>query len=117
MIRRPPRSTLFPYTTLFRSSGSLRIWPIEGGAEVTVPSPAGRKLAGTAGQGRLVAVFMSTSFPWNLHGYLFVGADVGALWSLSAADAESEMWEVAQVVATEIQFEQVMGLTMSELAG
>src|SRR2546429_7337214 len=25
MIRRPPRSTLFPYTTLFRSSGSRRI--------------------------------------------------------------------------------------------
>src|SRR5256886_11972469 len=24
MIRRPPRSTLFPYTTLFRSFGSLR---------------------------------------------------------------------------------------------
>src|SRR3712207_9169702 len=23
MIRRPPRSTLFPYTTLFRSSGTL----------------------------------------------------------------------------------------------
>src|SRR2546422_5690644 len=25
MIRRPPRSTLFPYTTLFRSTGSRRI--------------------------------------------------------------------------------------------
>src|SRR4051794_41654892 len=24
MIRRPPRSTLFPYTTLFRSGGSMR---------------------------------------------------------------------------------------------
>src|SRR2546427_4008150 len=24
MIRRPPRSTLFPYTTLFRSTGGLR---------------------------------------------------------------------------------------------
>src|SRR5258708_19371714 len=24
MIRRPPRSTLFPYTTLFRSSGDLQ---------------------------------------------------------------------------------------------
>src|SRR2546425_12975042 len=24
MIRRPPRSTLFPYTTLFRSSGAMR---------------------------------------------------------------------------------------------
>src|SRR5436190_7970704 len=28
MIRRPPRSTLFPYTTLFRSSGSRRTRPI-----------------------------------------------------------------------------------------
>src|SRR5688572_31571580 len=26
MIRRPPRSTLFPYTTLFRSSGSPVSW-------------------------------------------------------------------------------------------
>src|SRR3712207_9136582 len=25
MIRRPPRSTLFPYTTLFRSAGSLSL--------------------------------------------------------------------------------------------
>src|SRR5260370_26397276 len=25
MIRRPPRSTLFPYTTLFRSVGHLRL--------------------------------------------------------------------------------------------
>src|SRR3712207_7860861 len=32
MIRRPPRSTLFPYTTLFRS--------IRGGAIRLVPSPA-----------------------------------------------------------------------------
>src|SRR5256885_5635516 len=29
MIRRPPRSTLFPYTTLFRSS-PLDILPVEG---------------------------------------------------------------------------------------
>src|SRR5205809_7820672 len=26
MLRRPPRSTLFPYTTLFRSLGVLRLW-------------------------------------------------------------------------------------------
>src|SRR2546422_5456545 len=34
MIRRPPRSTLFPYTTLFRSvRGGMRVWchhPIPG---------------------------------------------------------------------------------------
>src|SRR3712207_9111161 len=32
MIRRPPRSTLFPYTTLFRSPGSV----VQVGDEVTV---------------------------------------------------------------------------------
>src|SRR5258707_2379768 len=26
MIRRPPRSTLFPYTTLFRSTGESQVW-------------------------------------------------------------------------------------------
>src|SRR3712207_8493706 len=29
MIRRPPRSTLFPYTTLFRSHGSARLRAFE----------------------------------------------------------------------------------------
>src|SRR5258705_13927102 len=29
MIRRPPRSTLFPYTTLFRSPGGLPLLPSE----------------------------------------------------------------------------------------
>src|SRR2546426_5862894 len=26
MIRRPPRSTLFPYTTLFRSASAIDVW-------------------------------------------------------------------------------------------
>src|SRR6266511_3189705 len=30
MIRRPPRSTLFPYTTLFRSWPSLQLWTRHG---------------------------------------------------------------------------------------
>src|SRR3989442_15530103 len=34
MIRRPPRSTLFPYTTLFRSA---RIFPVENKTVVTDP--------------------------------------------------------------------------------
>src|SRR3712207_8354292 len=28
MIRRPPRSTLFPYTTLFRSWSARRVFPV-----------------------------------------------------------------------------------------
>src|SRR3712207_7549325 len=47
MIRRPPRSTLFPYTTLFRSVPALL------GAGLPVPAPlrAGRGAGG--GQGRV----------------------------------------------------------------
>src|SRR3712207_8620795 len=37
MIRRPPRSTLFPYTTLFRSLDALgEIALVEGEAELTI---------------------------------------------------------------------------------
>src|SRR5260221_4420661 len=36
MIRRPPRSTLFPYTTLFRSLNN----PYSGGGDYTVASAA-----------------------------------------------------------------------------
>src|SRR3712207_7114756 len=57
MIRRPPRSTLFPYTTLFRSSGSLRsehptysytsdAWTR--GASPQVPRPPALRLNGLA---------------------------------------------------------------------
>src|SRR3712207_8959875 len=44
MIRRPPRSTLFPYTTLFRSDGEL------------VREPAGRLLGVDAAPGPLAVV-------------------------------------------------------------
>src|SRR5438093_5690362 len=38
MIRRPPRSTLFPYTTLFRSSYAMPALPV-GDYEVTAEKP------------------------------------------------------------------------------
>src|SRR2546427_3503154 len=38
MIRRPPRSTLFPYTTLFRSCETcMRSWRLTGKPEVMPP--------------------------------------------------------------------------------
>src|SRR2546427_3921514 len=36
MIRRPPRSTLFPYTTLFRSGGFRRLRSSEGRRESVI---------------------------------------------------------------------------------
>src|SRR3712207_9301865 len=37
MIRRPPRSTLFPYTTLFRSASGLSHLQVDGVGEVEAP--------------------------------------------------------------------------------
>src|SRR3712207_9002610 len=42
MIRRPPRSTLFPYTTLFRSEGGLQSLP-------KLTFPGGMLIGDTAG--------------------------------------------------------------------
>src|SRR5689334_23586969 len=66
MRRRPPRSTLFPYTTLFRSSpratrvsGLMNAWPESTGALTAVggayPAPRGwgeRAHQGRRGRGR-----------------------------------------------------------------
>src|SRR3712207_8141650 len=50
MIRRPPRSTLFPYTTLFRSMAAPRRGLGEGEqpAARSAPIRGGRRTAGTA---------------------------------------------------------------------
>src|SRR5687768_17801937 len=50
MIRRPPRSTLFPYTTLFRS---FRLRCDSVGFE---PAPSPRSVGGSAARGRLRCV-------------------------------------------------------------
>src|SRR3712207_7466061 len=52
MIRRPPRSTLFPYTTLFRSAvGRLVLVAVGVGGVELVPAVAGDLDVGVAGEG------------------------------------------------------------------
>src|SRR5207244_13645052 len=41
LIRRPPRSTLFPYTTLFRSLSCVRFWRFPGLVGQRQPFPFG----------------------------------------------------------------------------
>src|SRR3712207_9433004 len=64
MIRRPPRSTLFPYTTLFRSAqlrGDARRVAVRGEGlrplhrEAGLPQPARAAARGAAEEGRRVA--------------------------------------------------------------
>src|SRR2546422_8068213 len=50
MIRRPPRSTLFPYTTLFRSCGNCRALP---GRGTIAHTPGARPVIWSAARGTL----------------------------------------------------------------
>src|SRR2546429_1317724 len=50
MIRRPPRSTLFPYTTLFRSNRRPRQWTQISDAELVVMKVVWEKAPVTANQ-------------------------------------------------------------------
>src|SRR2546425_9723647 len=55
MIRRPPRSTLFPYTTLFRSVGDSR-WPgTSAGGTAARRRQFGSPAAGARGPARRIA--------------------------------------------------------------
>src|SRR5256885_3986482 len=53
MIRRPPRSTLFPYTTLFRSRqpGGSAGGPADAHARADLPDQAGPAGGGLGGRG------------------------------------------------------------------
>src|SRR5258707_7535408 len=47
MIRRPPRSTLFPYTTLFRSSGNTAVTVNNPVTSVAVTGPSASVVVGS----------------------------------------------------------------------
>src|SRR2546422_1526582 len=59
MIRRPPRSTLFPYTTLFRSPDALaapRADRAEGGRRESLPREPANRRSRDRDRGRLRAL-------------------------------------------------------------
>src|SRR5687768_18354624 len=55
MLRRPPRSTLFPYTTLFRSMSSVPNVELFAGSDVKSRTRFGGDAAATHGSSRFTA--------------------------------------------------------------
>src|SRR2546422_4177107 len=73
MIRRPPRSTLFPYTTLFRSQWeAARSHPEGVSAARALPAPAGGRAPpdGAPGEGLGHAVDRKSTRLNSSHGYI-----------------------------------------------
>src|SRR5687768_18261057 len=65
MIRRPPRSTLFPYTTLFRSGRGVE----EDRADVDARDAVDERVVALADEGEAVADRKSTRLN-SSHGYI-----------------------------------------------
>src|SRR2546426_9363677 len=105
MIRRPPRSTLFPYTTLFRSQaldglGNLAT-TFTGQVTVTLNSPGSGTLSGTttvAAAGG-VATFFSLSVNVAASGYTLTAAAAGL------PNVESAAFEVIVGPASHVDFQ------------
>src|SRR3712207_8778007 len=72
MIRRPPRSTLFPYTTLFRSNDSRRL-PLSRHRPLIRGGPAGISGAGHGASGELEG--LPETLPRVLRGRALSGDD------------------------------------------
>src|SRR2546429_8374339 len=67
MIRRPPRSTLFPYTTLFRSrSRRRRSTGMERSAHSVRRRPSAAKLRSLTSEGAVRAVVVMHSLSWGV---------------------------------------------------
>src|SRR5256885_3937628 len=62
MIRRPPRSTLFPYTTLFRSGASTAVGGAADRALATVDAGAGARSAADRKSTRLNSSHLVISY-------------------------------------------------------
>src|SRR2546422_7203728 len=75
MIRRPPRSTLFPYTTLFRSTGD-GLWELDGDRACPVEWLSGKSLTALAGDGPRT---------WAIVGGRTLCESPGVLWEERAA--------------------------------
>src|SRR3712207_9155358 len=85
MIRRPPRSTLFPYTTLFRSLPELHLCGTEGSlAEKTAQLEASAEpLDGP--RGKVLAELAGDLGIWLLPGSVCERGEDGALYNTALA--------------------------------
>src|SRR2546422_3982248 len=72
MIRRPPRSTLFPYTTLFRSDacGRLDAKVVRGAGVVVVAGLTGRRLVDALPGDGVAGVDRKSTRLNSSHGYI-----------------------------------------------
>src|SRR3712207_6458633 len=96
MIRRPPRSTLFPYTTLFRSEEKEEYAPqrIREGREAfaeaeRVPLYEGDRVEDLSGIRRAIANRMSASKREAPHAWTMVEVDVSGLVALREREKEA----------------------------
>src|SRR2546422_6193870 len=67
MIRRPPRSTLFPYTTLFRSLGNPGL-PLAGRSLGTVSAGSAARVPRSRGSARPVLALQGRDLAADPHG-------------------------------------------------
>src|SRR3712207_6229214 len=91
MIRRPPRSTLFPYTTLFRSVHHRRVVPLSARAATNGEPPGSRRRTGGPGDDRTFMSVVDLQELEEVKGLVLKGTALGVLTFSEIAGAVSEL--------------------------
>src|SRR5256712_13996101 len=91
MIRRPPRSTLFPYTTLFRSAGAAA------GSRCDYDTSGLRLVARGPGLSRLVVDYVGPRSP-SADAGIRAGDEVLLIDGRAVAEADLSDWRTVRTV-------------------
>src|SRR3989454_5380995 len=120
MIRRPPRSTLFPYTTLFRSATGTINFTVFGpnNAPGTAPgAPGGSALVSGDGSypSSAVPVVLAGTYRW-IASYTGDANNNGFTTACNAANEASEVIKASPTVTTSATPQATAGGTISDQA-
>src|SRR6266568_7397177 len=98
MIRRPPRSTLFPYTTLFRSAGFSAVSTADGQSYQRASGVALTLIAvGTAVGFALFARGVAKARPWTRTPVVMIQLAIGA-WGIYLLKDHRPEWGVPMLL-------------------
>src|SRR5690349_22537715 len=99
MIRRPPRSTLFPYTTLFRSRDDLRailvhVTPLPGVVLLAAPPDRSEEHTSELQSRRdlVCRLLLEKKKKKNMYIHFIVNMHCTSRWSLSCRTDRSVLW-------------------------
>src|SRR6266850_8457797 len=100
MIRRPPRSTLFPYTTLFRSPNSEQVSLVDGFTVGSSPAAITSLVPSSGPQGQTIPITVTGQNTHFVQGTTQIGLGPGIIFSNVSISSGTSLAALATIAAS-----------------